>query len=92
MGTATEPLVVFPALPTPLLPVFRNVPVRWLAVPIMGVMENQKKMLAEKHDDCLFIKAPNMAMSTNFEAQKGEYWQRRIREDTLIALRECLAP
>jgi len=78
-GTATEPLVVFPALPTPLLPVFRNIPVRWLAVPIMGVMENQKKMLAEKHNDCLFIQAPNMAMSTNFEAQKGECIQMGLK-------------
>lgn len=88
MDTAAEPLVVFPALPTGLLPVFRDIPVRWLAVPIMGLMENQKKRFAETHNDCMFIKAPHMALSVDFEAQRGEFWQHRIREDTLIALRD----
>jgi hypothetical protein len=86
--TLISPLVVFPALPTALLPIFRNYPVRWHAVPVMGIMESQKKKLAETHDDCLFVEAPNLAGSVDFEAQKGEYWERRIREDTLIALRD----
>ena len=86
--TATAPLVVFPALPTALLPIFRILPVRWLAVPVMGVMESQKKKLADTHDDCVFIDAPKLADSTDFEAQKGEYWERRLREDTLLALRD----
>ena len=46
----------------------------------------RKKKLAETHDDCLFVEAPNLAGSVDFEAQKGEYWERRIRENTLIAL------
>ena len=88
MSKSSSPLVVFPAMPTALLPIFRKPPIRWLAVPVMGIMENQKKDLALKHKDCLFLEAPTLDLSIDFEAQKGLYWEQRIREDTLLALRD----
>ena len=88
MSSVAGPLVVFPALPSSLLPIFRDVPVRWHAVPILGVMENFKKSLAETHEDCVFVEAPSLDLSICFESQEGKYWDQRIREDTLLALRD----
>lgn len=88
MSKSSGPLVVFPAMPSELLPVFRKPPIQWLAVPVMGIMENQKKQLALKHEDCLFLEAPTLDLSIDFEAQKGLYWEQRVREDTLLALRD----
>ena len=87
-STSSKPLVVFPGMPTTLLPIFRQAPAQWLAVPVMGIMESKKVLLAEKHQDCIFIEAPTLDRSEDFEAQRGDYWDQRIREDTLIALRD----
>jgi lysophospholipase L1-like esterase len=88
MNTATKPLIVLPAMPTSLLPIFRTPPVRWHALPVMGIMEHQKKQFAAKYDDCLFLEAPDLKISKEFEAQTGFYWEKRLREDTLLALRD----
>ena len=45
-STSSKPLVVFPGMPTTLLPIFRQAPAQWLAVHVMGIMESKKVLLA----------------------------------------------
>ena len=82
-------MVVLPGMPARALPVFRMIPLRWLAVPIVAIMDNHKRALAKSHpDEVIFVEAPTVAGITEFEEQRGPIWEQRVTEDTLLALRD----
>ena len=47
-----RPLVILPALPAKVLPVSRTVPLRWIAFPLLRVIENAKRKLSRFHIIC----------------------------------------
>lgn len=86
-----KPLVVFPGMPTALLPIFQQLPIRWMAIPVSGIMDQHKVNLSKKEHDkvnVMYVKPPSVQIASDFEAQRGLYWEQRIKEDTLLALRD----
>lgn len=83
------PLIVLPGMPARALPIFRKVPLRWLAVPIVDIMDKHKRDLARLHPgEVLFVKAPSVADLADYEERKGRVWAERCHEDTVLALRD----
>ena len=83
------PLIVLPGMPSRALPIFRTIPLRWFAVPIVDIMDNHKRALAESHPgEVMFVEAPTIEGITEFEEQRGAIWKQRECEDTLLALRD----
>lgn len=83
------PLIVLPGMPARALPIFRTIPLRWFAVPIVDIMDNHKRALAKSHaGEVMFVEAPTIEGITEFEEQRGAIWKQREREDTLLALRD----
>lgn len=83
------PLIVLPGLPARALPIFRRLPLRWLAVPIVDKLDNHKRDLAMSHpDEVIFVEAPTVASIVEYEKQQGPIWKQRENEDTLLALRD----
>lgn len=90
---AKLPLVVFPGMPTALLPIFQQLPIRWMAIPVSGIMDQHKVDLSNKKQqhsnlNVMYVKPPSVTIATDFEAQRGPYWTERLAEDTLLALRD----
>jgi len=84
------PLVVFPGMPTALLPIFQQLPIRWMAIPVSGIMDQHKVELSKKEHEkvkVMYVEPPSVAIASDFEAQRGLYWDQRLKEDTLLALR-----
>ena len=82
-------MVVLPGMPARALPVFKRVPLRWLAVPIVATMDNHKRALAKSHPgEVIFVEAPTTDSIKEFEEQRGPIWKQRETEDTLLALRD----
>lgn len=85
----TGPIIVLPGMPARSLPIFRLIPLRWLAIPIIDIMDSHKRALAKAHpDDVIFVEPPSVESITEFENQRGPIWKQRETEDTLLALRD----
>jgi len=83
-----RPIVVLPAMPAEALPIFKSYPLRWLAVPIIKMMDNHKKSLANAcPDEVVFVESPTLAAMTEFGDKSGKFWEQRESEDALLALR-----
>jgi hypothetical protein len=83
------PIIVLPGMAARALPIFRTIPLRWLAVPIVDIMDNHKRALAESHPgEVMFVEAPTIEGISEFEEQRGAIWKQREQEDTLLALRD----
>ena len=88
-STNGGPLIVLPGLPARALPIFRRLPLRWFAVPIVNKLDNQKRDLAQTHpNEVIFVEAPTVASIIEYEKQQGPIWEQRENEDTLLALRD----
>jgi len=83
------PLVVLPGMPARALPIFRTLPLRWLAVPIVDIMDKHKRNLAQCHPgEVLFVDAPSIDELTLYENEQGDIWSDHCGEDTVLALRD----
>jgi len=85
-------LVVFPSMPPRLIPAFQFYPLLWLAVPLTGLIENNKRRLEQKYPrHVVTVDPPDPTDVATFETQKGLIWHRRATEDTLLCLRDVTA-
>lgn len=83
------PLIVLPGMPSRVLPIFRQVPLRWLSVPIVDIMDSHKKMVAQSHPgNLLFVKAPGVDELSDYESGIGSIWEDRMAENTLLSLKD----
>jgi lysophospholipase L1-like esterase len=83
------PLVVLPGLPSRALPIFRIAPLRWLAVPIVDILDMHKRRLAKSHpSEVMFVPPPSVDDLAAYESCTGEMWHQRCQEDTILALRD----
>lgn len=83
-----SPLVVLPGMPARALPIFRHVPLRWLSVPIVDIMDNHKRNLAKSSEDILFVPAPSDEELAEYENERGTLWRERCEEGTVFAVRD----
>jgi len=91
-STKKKPYVVFPMMPSRLIPSFQLYPLLWLAIPLIGIIENTKRSLGKKYSNhVLTIDAPSNLEATFYENQEGLLWKRRMTEDTLLCLRDVTA-
>lgn len=83
------PLVVLPAMPARALPVFRIVPLRWLSIPIVDIMDMHKRNLARCHPgEVQFVPAPSLYDLAMYEREDGEIWEQRCLEETILSLKD----
>jgi len=69
------PMVVLPGMPSRVLPVFSVRPLRWLAVPIIDLMDAHKEEVARRRNgEVLFVPAPTADEMTKYLGKEGEYW------------------
>ena len=79
------PMVVLPGMPARALPIFQSAPLRWLAVPIVDIMDSHKQNLAKRHDgEVLFVDAPSPEQMTDYSAQTGTFWRQQQRDETIL--------
>ncbi|KAG7360254.1 hypothetical protein IV203_035353 [Nitzschia inconspicua] len=82
------PMVVLPGMPARALPIFQTAPLRWLAVPIVDIMDSHKKKLARHHDgEVMFIDAPSCEAITDYSCHRGLYWEEELDDRLLLNLR-----
>jgi lysophospholipase L1-like esterase len=82
------PLVVLPGMPARALPKFQKLPLRWLAVPVVDIMDMHKRNLAKSHPgQVLFVPAPSLEEIDKYENQEGDIWKQRCSEDTALNVR-----
>lgn len=83
------PLMVLPGLPARALPIFRIVPLRWLAVPIVDILDMHKRRLAKAHPhEVLFVPPPSVDDLAQYENCTGDVWNERCKEDPALVLRD----
>jgi len=86
------PLVVFPMMPSRLIPSFQRYPLLWLAIPLIGIIENNKRRLQKKYPShVVTVDATSTDAAVAYESQQGLLWHRRATEDTLLCLRDVTA-
>jgi hypothetical protein len=82
------PMVVLPGMAARALPIFQTAPLRWLAVPIVDIMDSHKRKLARHHDgEVFFIEAPSWEAMADFFGKNGVYWQEVVDDHVLLNLR-----
>lgn len=80
------PLVVLPGMPSRALPIFGTVPLRWLACPIVDIMDRHKHDLqADLHPgQVLFVPAPGLEDVREYEHRRGRYWEEKSDENLVL--------
>jgi len=79
------PLVVFPALPMSPLPICQQAPLSWFIVPLLQMIDNHKKRLAERFpNSILFVESPSPAQVRDIEADRGAIFESRTSEQILL--------
>jgi hypothetical protein len=82
------PMVVLPGMPARALPIFQSAPLRWLAVPIVDIMDSHKKRIARWHDgEVLFVDAPSREEIVAYSCQSGVHWEDEMDDRVLLNLR-----
>ena len=82
------PMVVLPGMPARALPIFQSAPLRWLAVPIVDIMDSHKKKIARRHDgEVLFVDAPSRKEIAAYSCQSGVHWEDEMDDRVLLNLR-----
>jgi hypothetical protein len=83
------PIVVLPGMPARALPALRDIPLRWLTVPVLDLMDSHKHRLATKRPaEVLFIASPPVQQIDQYVQHEGSIWAENQREATILALRE----
>ena len=83
------PMVVLPGMPARSLPLFQMAPLRWLAVPIIDMMDTHKRRLSENHrGEVLFVNSPSVHEMQEFDQQQGPYWQHASHDQVLLNSRD----
>merc|ERR1711915_972446 len=86
---AEFPLVVFPMMPPLMIPAFQKVPLLWMATPLTGMIENNKRRLRSLYgsNNVACIDAPTSDAAGTYEEQRGPLWECRQSDDVLLCLR-----
>lgn len=81
------PLVVFPALPTSPMPLCQRAPLSWFTVPLLEMIDNHKRRLAESFPAfVLFVEPPSVDSVTDMEAGRGPIFASRKAEQVLLEI------
>mmetsp|Transcript_32145 Transcript_32145/g.78352 ORF Transcript_32145/g.78352 Transcript_32145/m.78352 type:complete len:855 (+) Transcript_32145:302-2866(+) len=89
LNSSMFPMVVLPGLPARALPIFNIPPLRWLAVPIVDIMDSHKETLSKHHDgEVLFVDAPPADTIAEYACQEGMYRDDEEQDRILLRLRD----
>jgi lysophospholipase L1-like esterase len=82
-------MVVLPGLPARALPIFTVPPLRWLAVPIVDIMDTHKDKLSKQHNgEVLFVDAPPADIIAEYACERGMYREEERQDQLLLKLRD----
>jgi hypothetical protein len=83
------PMVVLPGMPSRALPIFQSAPLRWIAVPIIDIMDSHKRKLARQHQgEVLFVDAPSTNDIADYACHSGKYWRQQQEDEVVLNLRD----
>ena len=82
-----SPLIVFPALPVSPMPLCQQAPLSWFVVPLLEMIDNHKKRLAESFPNfVLFVEPPSIESLEDMEAGRGPIFNSRKAEQVLLEI------
>lgn len=83
------PLLVLPGLCARALPIFRRAPLRWLAIPIVDILDmNKQKYAASNKANVLFVPAASVNDMECYEKKAGLFWREKCEENLHVCLRD----
>jgi hypothetical protein len=89
LNSSLFPMVVLPGLPARALPIFTVPPLRWLAVPIVDIMDTHKDKLSKQHNgEVLFVDAPPADIIAEYACERGMYREEERQDQLLLKLRD----
>jgi lysophospholipase L1-like esterase len=81
------PLVVFPAMPAEPIPLFQRAPLSWFLIPLINMMDANKKYLADRYPDMvLYVESPSNETIRRFERGEGPLFAARTAEQILVTV------
>lgn len=81
------PLVVFPAMPAEPLPIFQRAPLSWFLIPLIHMMDANKKYLADQYPGMvLYVEPPSTETIRRFERGEGPLFAARTAEQILVTV------
>lgn len=87
--TCLAPLFVLPGMPARAVPSLRDIPLKWLAVPVMDMMDRKKQNFAKTSPyNIIFVKDPALEDIIDYEEERGSIWTQRNQDDVLLSLRD----
>ncbi len=85
---STRPLMVLPALPTQVIPLFQYPPIAWFVQPLFQCLDNEKKALSKEHPGTiLFVDAPSSEFVQKIEEIITNGSQ-RSKERVVLAIKD----
>ncbi|GAX21121.1 hypothetical protein FisN_1Lh204 [Fistulifera solaris] len=85
----SRPLVVLPGMCARAVPSFQILPLKFLSVPSVDIMDMHKRNFAEANEgDVMFVPAPSIHNLAEYQNRKGELWSQKDTENTILALRD----
>ena len=83
----SRPLIVFPALPISPMPLCQQAPLSWFVVPLLEMIDDHKKRLAESFPNfVLFVEPPTIESLEDMEAGRGPIFNSRKAEQVLLEM------
>ena len=81
------PLVVFPAMPAQPLPSFQRAPLSWFLIPLIQMMDANKKYLADQYPGMvLYVESPSNETIRRYEKGEGPLFAARTAEQILVTV------
>jgi len=81
------PLVVFPGMPASPLPLTQYPPLSWFLVPLIKMMDNNKRLLAQRFPGLvLYVDPPSPSDFQDIESGRGEVYANQRGEQVLLQL------
>lgn len=86
---STTPLFVLPGMPSRAVPILRQAPLSWFAIPVFDLMDRKKKKLAREESPTVsFVRGPGLHEIIEYEHGMGRIWNERQKERVVMSLKD----
>lgn len=88
-ASGSRPLVVLPGMCARAVPSFQILPLKFLSIPSVDIMDMHKRNFAKANKgDVMFVPAPSIHNLAEYQERKGEMWSQKDAENTILVLRD----
>jgi lysophospholipase L1-like esterase len=83
------PLFVLPGMPSRAVPILRQAPLSWFAIPVFDLMDRKKKKLAREESPMVsFVRGPGLHEIIEYEHGMGRIWNEQQNERVILSLKD----